>query len=199
MSEAYECHVLKLLNKTNSNYSGAPWSAVNRLHRHRTGAFSWHPVSRHSPEDQQIRLDHTEICAPGQQQYFLSPGSCPTPRVTALFGGVHPGNPTQDPTVPAAVSQYAVMPHAPSARPASGFSTEPAVTSPDCKKVFKALSASSVPGSCCTTSTSVLPRRRLPSHTEIGLDIRPTMCQQCPHLAHRKCSGISRYVANPSK
>ena len=47
------------------------------------------------------------------------------------------------PTCSIALSQCAVMPHASSARPASGTSTEPAVASPDDKRVFTAFS---VPG-----------------------------------------------------
>ena len=44
---------------------GAPWSAANRLHGQRTGAFSWRPVLGLSRKTDQFRLDHTQNCAPG--------------------------------------------------------------------------------------------------------------------------------------
>ena len=44
---------------------GAPWSAVNRLHGKRTGAFSWRPVLGLSRKTDQLRLDPTQNCAPG--------------------------------------------------------------------------------------------------------------------------------------
>ena len=45
--------------------NGAPWSAANRLHGQRTGAFSWRPVFGLSRKTDQFRLDHTQNCAPG--------------------------------------------------------------------------------------------------------------------------------------
>ena len=51
-----------------------------------------------------------------------------------------------EPHVAVVLNKYAVTPHPSSARPASGSSTEPAVTSPDGKGVVRALSVSSVPG-----------------------------------------------------
>ena len=44
---------------------GAPWSAGNRLHGQRTGAFSWRPVLGLSRKTDQFRLDPTQNCAPG--------------------------------------------------------------------------------------------------------------------------------------
>ena len=44
---------------------GAPWSAANRLHGQRTGAFSWRPVLGLSRKPDQFRLDPTQNCAPG--------------------------------------------------------------------------------------------------------------------------------------
>ena len=44
---------------------GAPWSAANRLHGQRTGAFSWHPMLGLSRKTNQFRLDPTQNCAPG--------------------------------------------------------------------------------------------------------------------------------------
>ena len=44
---------------------GAPWSAANRLHGQRTGAFSWRPVLGLSRKTYQFRLDPTQNCAPG--------------------------------------------------------------------------------------------------------------------------------------
>ena len=44
---------------------GAPWSAANRLHGQRTGAFSWRPVLGLSRKTDQFRLDPTQNCAPG--------------------------------------------------------------------------------------------------------------------------------------
>ena len=44
---------------------GAPWSAANRLHGQRTGAFSWRPVLSLSRKTDQFRLDPTQNCAPG--------------------------------------------------------------------------------------------------------------------------------------
>ena len=48
-----------------SGVRGAPWSAANRLHGQRTGAFSWRPVLGLSRKTDQIRLDPTQNCAPG--------------------------------------------------------------------------------------------------------------------------------------
>ena len=45
--------------------SGAPWSAANRLHGQRTGAFSWRPVLGLSRKTDQFRLDPIQNCAPG--------------------------------------------------------------------------------------------------------------------------------------
>ena len=55
-----------------------------------------------------------------------------------------------------------------------------------------------LPSMASVTSNSELPRRCLLCHTNIRHGIRPTMCQQCFHLAHTKCSGISHSVANPT-
>ena len=44
---------------------GAPWSAANRLHGQRTGAFSWLPVLGLSRKTDQFRLDPTQNCSPG--------------------------------------------------------------------------------------------------------------------------------------
>ena len=44
---------------------GAPWSAANRQHGQRTGAFSWRPVLGLSRKTDQFRLDLTQNCAPG--------------------------------------------------------------------------------------------------------------------------------------
>ena len=44
---------------------GAPWSAANRLHGQRTGAFSWRPVLGLSRKTEKFRLDPTQNCAPG--------------------------------------------------------------------------------------------------------------------------------------
>ena len=44
---------------------GAPWSAANRLHGQRTGAFSWRPVFGLSRKTDQFQLDPTQNCAPG--------------------------------------------------------------------------------------------------------------------------------------
>ena len=44
---------------------GAPWSAANRLHGQRTGAFSWRPVLGLFRKTVQFRLDPTQNCAPG--------------------------------------------------------------------------------------------------------------------------------------
>ena len=65
--------------------------------------------------------------------------------VSSTIGVVDPPV-TRDPPVPVAISPCAVTSHSSHARPASGTSTEPAVTSPDRKMVFKALYASFVPG-----------------------------------------------------
>ena len=46
-------------------YNGAPWSAANRLHGQRIGAFSWRPVLGLSRKTDQFRLDPTHNCAPG--------------------------------------------------------------------------------------------------------------------------------------
>ena len=43
----------------------APWSAANRLHGQRTGAFSWRPVLGLSRKTYQFRFDPTQNCAPG--------------------------------------------------------------------------------------------------------------------------------------
>ena len=44
---------------------GAPWSAANRLHGQRTGAFSLRRVLGLSRKTDQFRLDPTQNCAPG--------------------------------------------------------------------------------------------------------------------------------------
>ena len=51
-----------------------------------------------------------------------------------------------------------------------------------------------LPSTATVTSNNVLPRRCLLRHRKIRHGIRPIMCQQSFHLAHRKCSGISRYM-----
>ena len=58
--------------------------------------------------------------------------------------------------------------------------------------------AAALPPTTTVTSTSELPRRCLHCHTRIRHNIRPIKFQQCSHLAHWNCSGISRYVVNPS-
>ena len=50
-----------------------------------------------------------------------------------------------DPSVPAAISQCAVMSHPLSARPANGTSTESAVATPEIKRSFEDSSVCSVP------------------------------------------------------
>ena len=42
-----------------------PWSAANRLHGQRTGAFSWRPVLGLFRKTDQFRLDPSQNCAPG--------------------------------------------------------------------------------------------------------------------------------------
>ena len=56
-----------LIRGIDSEFSvrGAPWSAANRLHGQRTGAFSWRPVLGLSRKTDQFRLDPTQNCAPG--------------------------------------------------------------------------------------------------------------------------------------
>ena len=101
------------------------------------------PVSRPIPEDRRIRPDHTQSCARERRQFLLSLG-------LYIFGfssfGKGISNPTHDSSVPAAISKYDVMPHPSSAQLACSTSTEPAVASPGHKRVFVALSASSVSG-----------------------------------------------------
>ena len=107
-----------------------------------------------------------------------------------------------EPTCSGCKKSIHLSPYPSFARSASGTSS---VESYDHKRVFKAMSASSVLEGCCplpsetnVTRTSVLRRRCLLCYTKIRLDIRPIMCQRFPHLAHGKCSGISCYAANPS-
>ena len=57
--------------------------------------------------------------------------------------------------------------------------------------------AAALPSTATVTSNSVLPHRCLLRHTKIRHDIHPIMCQQCSHLAHKKCSSICSCVANP--
>ena len=54
--------------------------------------------------------------------------------------------------------------------------------------------AAALPTTTTVTSTIILLRRSLPCHTKILIDIRPITSQLCLHLAHSRCSGISRYV-----
>ena len=56
--------------------------------------------------------------------------------------------------------------------------------------------AAAQPSTATVTCNSVLPRRCLLCHTKIRHGICPIMCQPCSNLAHGKCSGISRCVAN---
>ena len=60
------CHPL-FITAFNSTLGvrGAPWSATNRLHGQRTGAFSLRPVLGLSRKTDQFRLDPTQNCAPG--------------------------------------------------------------------------------------------------------------------------------------
>ena len=58
--------------------------------------------------------------------------------------------------------------------------------------------AAAQPPTTTVISTSVLPRRCPLCHTKIQNGIRPIMCQQYSHQAHRKCSDISRCVASQS-
>ena len=58
--------------------------------------------------------------------------------------------------------------------------------------------AAVLPSTATVTSNSVLLRRCPLCHIKIRHGIRPNMCQQCSHLAHRKCSDIFRCVANTS-
>ena len=57
--------------------------------------------------------------------------------------------------------------------------------------------AAALPLTTTVNSTSILWHRCLLCHATIWLDFHAIMCQQCPNVAHRKCSGISRYVTNP--
>ena len=57
-------HLLQSTHQTNC-VRGAPWSAANRLHGQRTGAFSWRPVLGLSRKTDQFRLEPTQNCAPG--------------------------------------------------------------------------------------------------------------------------------------
>ena len=55
--------------------------------------------------------------------------------------------------------------------------------------------AATLPSTTTVTSNSVLPRRCIFCHTKIRHGICPIMCS---HLAHRKCSGITRCADKPS-
>ena len=57
----YHCHS----STAPSCIRGAPWSAANRLHGQRTGAFSWRPVLGLFRKTDQFRLEPTQNCAPG--------------------------------------------------------------------------------------------------------------------------------------
>ena len=54
-----------MVSKDMLRVRGAPWSATNRLHGQRTGAFSWRPVLGLSRKSDQFRFDPTQNCAPG--------------------------------------------------------------------------------------------------------------------------------------
>ena len=56
---------------------GSPQSASNRLHGHRTRAFTWRPVPRPSLKTDQFRLTKTQSCAPGRRCHQVSPVSSP--------------------------------------------------------------------------------------------------------------------------
>ena len=47
------------------SFRGSQWSAANRLHGQRTGAFSWRPVLGLSRKTDQFRFDPTQNCAHG--------------------------------------------------------------------------------------------------------------------------------------
>ena len=129
---------------------------------------------------------------------FLSPGLHTLPYTSGNSSLGHgTSNPTRDPLLPVAASFCAMTPHPSSARPASGNSTDPAISSPDLKKgvqgfvcFFCSGGAASLPSTATVTSNSVLPRRCLLSRAKIRHGIRPIMRQQCTHLAHRKTSCI---------
>ena len=57
----------QLLTRSKNTFCvrGAPWSAANRLHGQRTGAFSWRSVLGLSRKTDQFRLDPTQNGAPG--------------------------------------------------------------------------------------------------------------------------------------
>ena len=117
------------------------WSAEKRMHEHRPEAFSWRPVSTPFPENSQFPTQlfqelHTLMAV------FFSVTQVVTPtlhiRLLQFFWGDN--KPYPEP------KSIRLTPHTLSALPTRGTSTEPAVASADHKRVFKALSASLVPG-----------------------------------------------------
>ena len=65
-SGLFACSLFACVSQTSrESVRGAPWSAANRLHGQRTGAFSWRPVLGLSRKTDQFRLDPTQNCAPG--------------------------------------------------------------------------------------------------------------------------------------
>ena len=105
------------------------------------------PVSRLFQEDRRIRIDLTQSCTPRRRRFFSVTGVVdPALHIQKLLLRAGEIELNLGPICSSCSSQFTVTPHPSSARPASGTSTEPAVASSDRKRVFKTLSASSVPG-----------------------------------------------------
>ena len=102
------------------------------------------PVSGPFPEDRQIRLNHTQSYAPGRRQFFLSPWLQILPYTSGYCSFAQGTSKSiREQPVPAVLRQYAMTPHPSSVRPTSSTSTEPAVASPDPRRISKTLTASS--------------------------------------------------------
>ena len=98
------------------------------------------------PEDRRNQFYHTQSYAPGWHRTgCVNVVVCPAVHIRLPLLRARDSNSIRDQPVMTVKCQRCVIPHQSSALPASGTSTESAVASPEKKRLFKAMSAFSLP------------------------------------------------------